>query len=205
MVKSAQIQTGGFVPLTTIDYPGLLAAVVFLSGCPWSCRYCHNPALRGFGYAGGPSWEEILEVLQRRRGLLEGVVFSGGEPTAQDALGEAMQEVRCMGFAVGLHTGGACPEKLARILPFVDWVGLDVKAPPDERYDFITQRKGSAACFLRSLQMIRESGVAFTLRTTVDPRFTAEQDFLELQDWLAAENLPPTIRQEATFAGRAAQ
>jgi pyruvate formate lyase activating enzyme len=196
-VKTPGIRTGGYIPLTTIDFPGLLAAVVFLSGCPWNCPYCHNPSLRDFRFSGGPSWPEILDLLGRRRGLLEGVVFSGGEPTAQTALGEAMAQTRELGFSIGLHTAGAYPDHLANVLPQVDWVGLDIKAPPDERYDRLVQKSGACANFLRSLRLIRESGVAFTLRTTVHPAWTSEAEFQEIQDWLASQNLPATIRQEA--------
>jgi pyruvate formate lyase activating enzyme len=195
MVKKSVIRTGGYVPLTTIDYPGMLAAVVFLSGCPWNCPYCHNASLRDFHYSAGPTWEEILEHLGKRQGLLEGVVFSGGEPTAQAALGDAIRDVKDFGFAIGLHTAGAYPEKLAAILPLVDWVGLDIKAPPDERYDRLVQKSGAAESFLQSLQLVQESGVDFTLRTTIDPAWTTNEDFQEIQDWLAAHELPATIRQ----------
>jgi pyruvate formate lyase activating enzyme len=197
MVKKSSIRTGGYVPLTTIDYPGMLAAVVFLSGCPWNCPYCHNAALRDFHYSAGPTWEEILGHLGKRQGLLEGVVFSGGEPTAQTALGHAIMDAKDFGFAIGLHTAGAYPEKLEAILPLVDWVGLDIKAPPDDRYDRLVQKPGAARNFLHSLQLVQESGVDFTLRTTVDPRWTPAADWRDLQNWLAGQGLPPSHRQEA--------
>ncbi|WP_295886335.1 anaerobic ribonucleoside-triphosphate reductase activating protein, partial [uncultured Thiohalocapsa sp.] len=101
-----QLRLGGLTPLTSLDYPGELAAVVYCRGCPWRCPYCHNADLQDAHGPSEPTWPEVLDFLARRRGLLDAVVFSGGEPTAQRALGAAMAEVRAMGFKVGLHTGG---------------------------------------------------------------------------------------------------
>ena len=110
----------------------------------------------------------MLALLQRRRGLLDGVVFSGGEPTLQKDLVKAIQAVRAQGFKVGLHTGGMYPNRLAGLLPFIDWVGLDVKAPFAD-YEQVTGAVGSGGRVLASLQLILESGVAHEIRTTVHP------------------------------------
>ena len=88
------LRVGGLTPLTTIDYPGELAAVVFCQGCPWRCRYCQNAdLLPGRGRNELP-WERVMELLERRRGLLDAVVFSGGEPTLQAALADAVKQVK---------------------------------------------------------------------------------------------------------------
>ena len=108
------IRVGGMTPLTSIDFPGGLAAVLFLQGCPWRCGYCHNPELLP---ARGPvelDWAQVTAFLQRRRGLLDAVVFSGGEPTAQAALPEAIARVKAMGYRIGLHSGGMYPARLRR-------------------------------------------------------------------------------------------
>lgn len=191
------LQVGGFQPFTTVDYPGLLAAVVFLQGCPWRCPYCHNPHLRTMQTEGKTlEWKSIWALLQKRKGLLEGVVFSGGEPTAQEGLPAGIEQVKDLGFLVGLHTTGMYPERLKTILPKVDWVGLDIKAPPDERYDRITGRKGSAELFLRSLQIVRDSGVSLELRTTVGGKALPENDWQEVQNWLRRNELPASKRQD---------
>jgi pyruvate formate lyase activating enzyme len=164
------LPVGGLVPLSTLDWPDHLAAVVFLKGCPWACPYCHNPDLQhGQGQPGG--FERVLELLDRRRELLDGVVFSGGEPTRHPDLAVALGEVRALGFETGLHTGGAYPERLARLLEagLVDWVGFDVKAPWGQ-YDRVTGRAGSGERARRSLELLVASGVDYELRTTVDPR-----------------------------------
>ncbi len=129
LLSANPMRIGGITPLTTIDFPGRLAAVVYCQGCPWRCSYCHNPELLDATAPAAVPWPQVLAFLQSRRGLLDGVVFSGGEPTLQAALPAALAEVRAMGFATGLHTGGMYPERLAAVLPLLDWVGLDVKGP----------------------------------------------------------------------------
>jgi len=127
------IPVAGIVPLTTVDFPGSLALVVFTPGCPWGCGYCHNREFRRIGRPSSPGWQVVCELLDKRRGFLEAVVFSGGEPTLHPGLETALQMVRGMGFQTGLHTAGIFPERLTQLLPWLDWVGLDVKAPFDER------------------------------------------------------------------------
>ena len=100
---SATLRVGGLVPLTTLDYPGLLACVLFCQGCAWRCRYCHNPELIAPRGAEEIPWPRLLDFLRRRQGLLQAVVFSGGEANLQAALSDAMRTVRELGFRVGLH------------------------------------------------------------------------------------------------------
>ena len=83
---SRALRVGGMVPLTTLDYPGLLACVLFCQGCAWRCRYCHNPDLIPARGEQEIPWPQVLEFLRRRQGLLQAVVFSGGEPTLQEGL-----------------------------------------------------------------------------------------------------------------------
>lgn len=165
---SARIRVGGLERLSMCDWPGELAATIFCQGCPWDCPYCHNPHLLPVEGQQEIPWEEVAAFLRSRRGLLDGVVFSGGEPTLQSALPEAMREAREMGFKIGLHTAGPYPGRLAQVLPLVDWVGFDIKAPFRE-YKSITQVKGSGAKALASLKHLLASGVEYEVRTTVHP------------------------------------
>ena len=110
---------GGWQPFSACDWPGKLVAVVFLAGCPWRCGYCHNPGLLQRRH-GQTSWPQLRAQLQARRGLLDGVVFSGGEPLSEPALPALLAEVRAMGFATGLHSGGSHPQRLAAVLPLFD-------------------------------------------------------------------------------------
>lgn len=120
-----------------------------------------------------------MTFLEARRGLLDGVVFSGGEPTLQPNLENAIKQVRSMGFGIGLHTGGPYPGRLAQVLPLVDWVGFDIKAPR-KAYDRITGARRSGDKAMRSLRLLLDSGVAYDLRTTVHPDLLSKEDLLEL-------------------------
>lgn len=165
----AELRIGGFTGLTTIDYPEHLAAVVFCQGCPWRCDYCHNPSLWSAYPAAAITWPEVLQVLARRRKLLDAVVFSGGEPTAQRGLYLAMQQVKSLGFKLGLHTAGIYPGRLAQVLPLLDWVGLDIKTTAGQ-YDRLTACPNSAQRAYQSLRQTIESPVAYEVRTTIQPQ-----------------------------------
>ena len=157
------LRVGGLTPLSASDYPDRLAAVVFCQGCAWRCTYCHNPHLLPFR-ATEVTWSGIVEFLEKRKGLLDAVVFSGGEPTLQPALKGAMKEVNGLGYLVGLHTAGIAPRMLERVLPLVDWVAMDLKADW-ARHAEVTRVAGSGAHARRSMELIRASGVAHRFHT----------------------------------------
>jgi pyruvate formate lyase activating enzyme len=188
------LRVGGLTPLSTTDWPGMLAAVVFCQGCPWRCGYCHNPGLIPARGDSEIPWEEVLAFLHRRRGLLDGVVFSGGEPTLQAALPDAVREVRALGFRIGLHTGGAYPPHLAAVLPLVDWVGFDVKAP-FAAYQRITGAAGSGVRALAGLRQVLASGVAHEVRSTVHPALLTDADVAGIACDLAARGAKHYVLQ----------
>jgi pyruvate formate lyase activating enzyme len=181
----APLRVGGLTPCSTTDWPGQLSAVVFCQGCPWRCSYCHNPHLLPSRGANELAWVDVLAFLRRRVGLLDAVVFSGGEPLAQAALVDAIRAVRQLGFRVGLHTGGAYPSRLSYLLPFLDWVGFDFKAPvPD--YPAITGAPGSGRKALASARALIRSGVQHEFRTTVHRRWHDATTLVSMADQLAA-------------------
>ena len=181
---AAALRVGGIVPFTATDFPGRFAAALFIQGCPWRCGYCHNPHLQP-RRRGEHTWNEVKTLLERRTGLLDGVVFSGGEPTIDPALPEAMAEVRAMGLAVGLHTACIYPRKLEAVLPLLDWVGFDIKAPFD-KYEKVTGVAGSGEPARQCLEMIIASGVAHECRTTLHPTLLGENEIEEMAEMLAA-------------------
>lgn len=181
---SRTLRIGGFTPLSASDWPGQLAAVVFCQGCPWRCGYCHNPHLLAARGSEEIAFDDVLAFLARREGLLDGVVFSGGEPLAQAGLSDALRAVRSMGFRAALHTGGAYPQRLAAVLPLVDWVGFDVKAPFAD-YASITGAAGSGEDARASARLVIESGVACEFRTTVHPRQLRPRNVRRLADEVA--------------------
>jgi len=198
------MRIGGLTPLTTIDYPGELAAVVFSQGCPWRCPYCHNPHLQPGTGSSSIDWPEVLGFLERRRGLLDAVVLSGGEPTLHKDLGEALASVRALGLKTGLHTAGCYPEHLPELLPLLDWVGLDIKALP-EGYAALTGAAGSGKAAWRSLDLVLESGAALEVRTTWMPGMPADT-IREIAERLARRGVGcfvlqrcrPTLGREAS-------
>ena len=190
-IPAERLRVAGITPFTTIDFPGRLSAVAFLQGCPWKCVYCQNPWMQPREFAEGlehGSWEDLVRLLERRRGLLDGVVFSGGEPCADPALPAALKAVREMGFQTGLHTGGAYPRRLEEVIGLLDWVGFDVKAPPEDEAAWrrVTGVPGAAAHWLESFSILRTSGVAYECRTTAHPDYLSEEDLLRTARWLAA-------------------
>lgn len=170
-MRAADLRIGGFAPFSTIDQPGKLVATVFTRGCPWRCGYCHNSHLIAIDGSEETdfTWDQIAEHLRRRKGLLDAVVFSGGEPTVQSALWAAMTEVLDMGFSVGMHTNGAYPRRINALLPYLSWVGLDIKAPFDE-YDKVTGVESSGELARQSLALLAGSDIDFEVRTTIDLR-----------------------------------
>jgi anaerobic ribonucleoside-triphosphate reductase activating protein len=154
------------VPLTTLDYPGLLACVLFCQGCAWRCRYCHNPDLIPARGEQEIAWSQVLAFLLRRQGLLQAVVFSGGEATLQGGLVPAMEQVRQLGFRVGLHSAGIKPWTFAWAVKAADWVGFDIKALAEDA-ELITGVSGSGKANWRSLEHLLASGVDYECRTTV--------------------------------------
>ncbi|MER5888893.1 anaerobic ribonucleoside-triphosphate reductase activating protein [Streptomyces sp. NPDC001941] len=178
------IRIGGWARLSTCDWPGRLVATVFCQGCPWRCGYCHNPELLDPRVPAAVSWGAVTVHLARRRGLLDGVVFSGGEPLLQAGLADAVRQARALGFAVGLHTGGAYPRRFGQLLGegLLDWVGFDVKAHP-EAYEKVTATPNSAFPAARSLRLLLDSGVPHEVRTTVDPDLLDAAGVTALRSW----------------------
>ena len=183
------LRVGGYTPLSLSDWPGQLAAVVFCQGCPWRCGYCHNPNLIPPRGATSLEWDDVLTFLERRRGLLDAVVFSGGEPTLQAGITRALQQVKALGFKLGLHTAGAYPRRLAELLPAVDWVAMDIKASFAD-YATTTGVADSGTPALESVRLILASGIAYEFRTTVHP------------DLLPAAALPALARSLAQIGVR---
>ena len=174
-----QIQIGGLVSFTTIDFPGKLAAVLFLKGCPLNCAYCSNSHLIAVE-EGEYDPDKVFDWLRARVGKLEGIVFSGGEALMQaDATIEYMKHVKELGFAIGLHTNGFYPDLLKKVSDIVDWVGLDFKATK-RKYHELTGLDIAYDRLIESLKYWVSTGRGLEVRTTCDPRFISKDDLLEI-------------------------
>jgi pyruvate formate lyase activating enzyme len=199
-VTAAGLPIGGLIPFSSVDFPGRLAAVLFTQGCPLRCRYCHNTHLRPRNAVAAHDWGATLDWLRRRRGLLDAVVFSGGEPTLHVALPDAIASVRDLGFAIGLHSAGAMPGRLAAVLEAVDWVGLDFKAP-FARYQAVTGSAASGDKARQALDTVLGSGVAYELRTTLHPALLGDEDLLAMAEELRARGVRRWVIQRFRATG----
>lgn len=185
--RATSVQVADLVALSADDWPGRLVATAYLQGCPWRCTYCHGGALLDPTLPGTVPWSHVTDLLRRRRGLLDGLVLTGGEPTRQPGVVAAAREVRALGLLVAVHTSGAYPARLPDLLPHVDRVVLDVKAPA-YLYGAITRAGAGAAAAdkaFASLRLVLDSGVDLQVRTTVDPAVLTPDDVAELVAVLA--------------------
>lgn len=189
------LRVSGLTPLSTTDFPGQLAAVVFVQGCAWRCHYCHNPEIQSRLEAPRMSWQAVLDFLDRRQGLLDAVVFCGGEPTVDRHLGRAISDVKQRGFKVGLHTAGIYPGRLRALLPEVDWVGFDVKAPFAD-YAATTGVRASGTPAQESLTHLLASGVAYEVRTTRHPSLLASANLTSMAASLRRQGVETFALQE---------
>lgn len=179
------IRIGGIEKFSIVDFPNKMAAVVFMQGCPWRCPFCHNTFLQDMAGKTDIVWNKFVDFLEQRKGVLDAVVFSGGEPLAQEGLIDAIKEVKSLGYEIGLHTGGYRPKFFAEVLNLVDWVGFDIKSPlENDRYKDVTGGVADVDKVLESLKMLCESGKHFECRTTCDPRFLSVEDIYIIADTL---------------------
>jgi len=199
-VLADEFQIAGFERFSTVDWPGKLVATLFAQGCPWQCSYCHNASMQDSQVAGVVEWSTVLAHLAQRVGQLDGVVFSGGEPTRQAALIPAMQQVKSLGFGVGMHSAGAYPARLREALGFVDWLGLDIKAMP-EGYQDVTGKGAAGPKAWQSLEIALEWGGDLEVRLTVDPTTHTRESVLSVIKRVRAMGGPTPVLQEARAEG----
>jgi pyruvate formate lyase activating enzyme len=170
------MKIGGFQPLTLSDYRGCLAAIVFAQGCSFACPWCHNKSLipRDIDPAGLILPETILNYLAEHIHLLDGVVVSGGEPTFQDDLADFVGRIKALGLSVKLDTNGSRPETLRLLFQerLVDYVAMDVKAPP-ATYSIVVSAEICPEAIEDSIRLIASSGVEHEFRTTLIPALLA--------------------------------
>lgn len=176
----------GFQKLTLLDFPGRTACTVFTGGCNLRCPFCHNAGLVRTPLAQPNLTDEVLAYLARRRGILDGVCVTGGEPLLQPDLADFLREVKDLGYAIKLDTNGSLPRRLATILDtgLVDYVAMDVKSSP-AGYAAAAGTDTDAAVFDRSIRILRDSGIPHEFRTTAVAGIHTEADFAAIGQWLA--------------------
>ena len=175
----------GYQKLTLLDYPGRTACTVFTGGCNLRCPFCHNAGLVRTPLAGPNLADEVLAYLAKRKGILDGVCVTGGEPLLQPDLEDFLRKVKEMGYAIKLDTNGMLPQRLAGVLAtnLVDYVAMDIKSSPDG-YPAATGTDADVSAVSDSLSILRGSGIPFELRTTAVRGIHTEADFAAIGQWI---------------------
>jgi len=180
----------GLQKLTLLDYPGHTACTVFTAYCPWRCPFCHNASLvlRPDSQPVLPE-EEFFAFLEKRRGLLDGVAVTGGEPTVHRDLPAFLRRIRDLGFAVKLDTNGTNPAMLRQILEqgLADYVAMDIKAGRDNYSAATGTLRPGLPAVEESVELLRSSGVDHEFRTTVVKELHSDADFRDIARWLRGE------------------
>jgi pyruvate formate lyase activating enzyme len=187
---------GGVEKLTLIDFPGRLAAIIFTQGCNFRCQFCYNPLLvMPIGdvkliYQKDHSvipLSDLFGFLESRRGKLDGVVISGGEPTLQADLPDFIKQIRALGYAIKLDSNGTNPEMLEQVIKegLVDYLAMDIKAPFG-KYEQVVGVKVNEDNIRRSIEILKTSGVPYEFRTTLVPGLHTLEDIDAMGEMLAS-------------------
>ena len=176
----------GLQKMTLLDFPGHVACTVFTGGCDFRCPFCHNFELVDGSASPLMEDEELIAFLEKRKGLLDGVAFTGGEPCLQKNLPDLMRRVKSMGYAVKLDTNGNHPEMLRRMMEegLVDYVAMDIKNSPEKYAMTAGLEKLDLSAVKESVRLLMEGNVDYEFRTTVVAEFHEEEDFVVIGEWL---------------------
>jgi len=176
----------GLNKLTLLDFPGKMACVVFLPRCNFRCPFCHNKSLvLSPDTQPEISEEEFFAFLEKRRGILEGVCITGGEPTLYKDLERFIDDIKKLGYLVKLDTNGYNPEVLKKVLPKLDYVAMDIKNSPEKYPETVGVTKFDVDKIFESVRILRESDIDFEFRMTVAPELQELDDFEKVGEWLA--------------------
>ncbi|WP_370516236.1 anaerobic ribonucleoside-triphosphate reductase activating protein [Flavobacterium sp. HBTb2-11-1] len=173
-------------PFTLLDYPHRTACIVWFAGCNMRCLYCYNPDIvLGKGKI---NFNEVLTFLKTRKGLLDGVVLSGGECTLHKKIIDFIKEIKAMGFAVKIDTNGSNPKILNSLIrdQLIDYVALDYKSLP-HTFKKLTQ-SGLFSEFQETLSLLIQSNIPFEVRTTFHSSLITESDFIQMIKYLESQN-----------------
>ena len=177
------MKIGGLQKVSLIDYPGLICATIFLQGCNFKCSYCHNPELVDTRlFQPCIKENEVLDFLNTRKGKLDAMVVTGGEPTIHDDLESFIKKIKKMGFAVKLDTNGSQPQVIKTLFDekLLDFIAMDIKAPL-EKYRSVVKVPVNADSIKESIQLILKSKITYEFRTTIVESQLEEKDILQIE------------------------
>lgn len=180
------MKIAGLIKTSLIDFPGNVAAVVFTQGCNFRCGFCHNPELLDISETDGLIEEdEVFKFLETRRGMLDGIVITGGEPTLQTDLPRFIKKIKDLGFKVKLDTNGTNPKMLEKLLDedMLDYVAMDIKGKLSD-YEKICGPVNISQIG-KSIEILKQNKIPIEFRTTVLPYYHKISDFEEIGALLA--------------------
>ncbi len=172
----------GLQKMTLLDFPGRVACTVFLGQCDFRCPFCHNYELVDGSAPPVMDEEELYAFLRKRKGLLDGVAITGGEPCLHQGLYDLMSRIRQMGYDIKLDTNGNHPKLLKKILDagLADYVAMDIKNSPEKYAMTIGRESFDPACICESIRLLGEGRCDYEFRTTVVREFHEASDFDEI-------------------------
>ncbi len=205
---------GGFQKFSLIDYPGKICAIVFTQGCNFRCPFCHNPELVDCRLFLSPiPEEEIFSFLEKRKGKIDAVEITGGEPTLQKDLADFAGKIKNMGYLVKLDTNGSNPGVIENMISekLVDYIAMDIKAPL-QKYGEIVRADIDIRKIERSINLIMQSGLDYEFRTTLVKSLLSKEDIIDigktiqgakhyiLQKFVPSKTLDDKFLNENTFS-----
>ena len=185
-LNNDEISFYGFQKLTLLDYPGQMAATVFTGGCNFRCPFCHNKSLVYLNNQEEISSEEILNYLEKRKNVLDGLCVTGGEPTLQIGLENFLRQVKEIGLKVKLDTNGTDFEKLKLLVEegLVDYVAMDIKNSKKLYKETAGLEKINLSEIEKSVEYLKENHVDYEFRTTVVKEYHEKTNFNDIGEWL---------------------
>ena len=177
----------GFNKTTLLDYPGKVASTIFLGGCNFRCPFCQNGVLVvAPGEQPDYSQEELLAFLRKRKGILDGVCISGGEPTLSDGLEEFLEKIKELGYAIKLDTNGSRPKTVKHLVEagLIDKVAMDIKACPDNYVNLIGIEKPDMDSIFETADFLLYGTLDYEFRTTVVKGLHTEESLVEAAKWI---------------------
>lgn len=211
------MQIGGLQKITLIDYPGKIACTIFLTGCNFRCPWCHNPELvlpEKIKKQLKIPEKTFFRFLKQRKGLLDGVCVTGGEPTIHKNLLNFIKKIKKLGFSVKLDTNGSNPKMLKKLLAneLIDYIAMDVKAPLElkseirnTKYERVTGVKVNLNKIKKSIELIKISSLDYEFRTTVLPKIHKDEDIINIAKYLKGAKiyyLQPYRKSNLTVIGQ---
>ena len=175
----------GFQKLTLLDFPGKMACTVFTGGCNFRCPFCHNASLVKDPLCYTSSADEVLEYLKKRKGILDGVCITGGEPLLQPDLEDYIKRIKELGYSVKLDTNGYLPDRLENLLKtgLIDYVAMDIKSSKNG-YSKAAGIDIDIERIEKSVELLKNGDIPFEFRTTVVKGIHSVNDFKGIAEWI---------------------